>query len=63
MAEEGGVKITIDLSDPETRAVWDAALRARREVEAWPCWKRGGHEPLDGKCRRCGDVDLPRSRP
>lgn len=34
-------KIKINLDDPETRAVWDAALEAKREVASWPAWKRG----------------------
>ena len=34
-------KIKIDLSDPDTRATWEAALEAKREVESWPAWKRG----------------------
>lgn len=34
-------KIKIRLDDPETRAVWRAALRARDEVARWPAWKRG----------------------
>ena len=43
------LKIQIDTSDPETKAVWDTAVRARAEVESWPAWKRGEHEPLVGK--------------
>lgn len=34
-------KIKISLEDPETRAIWNAALRARDEVASWPAWKRG----------------------
>jgi hypothetical protein len=34
-------KIRIDLSDPGTRATWEAAKRAAAEVAAWPPWKRG----------------------
>ncbi len=34
-------KLRIDTSDPETRAVWQAVLRARDEVASWPAWKRG----------------------
>ena len=33
-------KIKISLEDPETRAIWNAALRARDEVASWPAWKR-----------------------
>lgn len=35
------MKIKIVLDDPEIRAVWEAALAARREVASWPAWKRG----------------------
>jgi hypothetical protein len=35
------MKLKIRLDDPETRAVWEAAQRARAEVESWPSWKRG----------------------
>jgi hypothetical protein len=38
-------KIKISLEDPETRAVWNAALRARDEVASWPAWKRGEDDP------------------
>jgi len=34
-------KIQIRLDDPETRAVWNTALEAKREYESWPAWKRG----------------------
>ena len=37
-------KIKIRLDDPHTRAVWESALAAKREVESWPAWKRG--EPV-----------------
>lgn len=38
------MKIKIRLDDPETRAVWETAQRARAEVEAWPEWKRGADD-------------------
>jgi hypothetical protein len=38
-------KIKISLEDPETRAIWNAALRARDEVASWPAWKRGEDDP------------------
>ena len=38
-------KIKISLEDPETRAIWNAALRARDEVARWPAWKRGEDAP------------------
>ena len=34
-------KVKISLDDPETRAVWETAQRAKAEVAAWPAWKRG----------------------
>jgi hypothetical protein len=34
-------KIKISLEDPEIRKVWETVLEARREVAAWPAWKRG----------------------
>ena len=34
-------KIKISLEDPETRAIWETVLEARREVASWPAWKRG----------------------
>jgi hypothetical protein len=34
-------KIKISLEDPEVRAIWEGALKAKREVESWPAWKRG----------------------
>lgn len=36
--------IKLNLSDPETRAVWEAAQSAKREVESWPEWKRAQDE-------------------
>ncbi len=38
-------KLKIDTSDPATRATWEAAKAAKREVEAWPAWKRGEPAP------------------
>lgn len=38
-------KVKICLDDPETQAIWNAALRAREEVASWPAWKRGEDEP------------------
>ena len=35
------MKIKLDTSDPETRAVWEAAQRATQETANWPAWKRG----------------------
>jgi hypothetical protein len=35
------MKIKILIDDPETRAVWETAQRAKVEVAAWPAWKRG----------------------
>jgi NTP pyrophosphatase (non-canonical NTP hydrolase) len=34
-------KLKLKLDDPETRAVWAAAQRAKAEVASWPAWKRG----------------------
>lgn len=34
-------KVQISLKDAETRAVWECALQAKREVDSWPAWKRG----------------------
>ncbi len=34
-------KVKLDISDPETRAVWEIAQAARREVASWPAWKTG----------------------
>lgn len=39
-------KLGIRLDDPETRAVWETAKRAAREVAAWPAWK---HNELPGR--------------
>lgn len=39
-------KIQISLKDPETRAVWESCLQAKREVDSWPAWKRGETEEL-----------------
>jgi hypothetical protein len=41
-------KIRICLDDPETRAIWDTVLEARREVASWPAWKRGDDQPTTG---------------
>jgi len=38
------MKLKLKLDDPHTRRVWQAALRAKAEVAAWPDWKRGGQE-------------------
>lgn len=35
------MKIKLKLDDQETRAVWDAAQKAKTEVASWPAWKRG----------------------
>lgn len=47
------MKIKIRIDDPQTRAVWEAALKAKAEVEGWPAWKRGEQSttiapPADG---------------
>ena len=33
-------KIKTDISDPETRAVWETAQQAKAEVASWPAWKQ-----------------------
>lgn len=38
-------KLQIVVDDPETRAVWETAKRAKKEVASWPAWKRGEGEP------------------
>lgn len=35
------MKVKIVIDDPETRAVWETAQRAKAEVAGWPAWKRG----------------------
>lgn len=35
------MRLGIRLDDPETRATWEAAQRAKAEVASWPAWKRG----------------------
>lgn len=45
-------KMRLDLTDPETRRTWLAALRAKREVEQQPAWKRGGTEAERDEARR-----------
>ena len=35
------MKLTILIDDPETRAIWETAQRAKAEVASWPAWKRG----------------------
>lgn len=37
--------ITLDTSDPATKAIWNTCLEARREVASWPAWKRGDVDP------------------
>jgi hypothetical protein len=39
------MKIKIRIDDPETRAVWETAQKAKAEVESWPAWKRGEEVP------------------
>jgi len=38
-------KIKIRIDDQKTRDIWNAALRAKAEVESWPAWKRGEDTP------------------
>ena len=38
------MKLKIVLDDPETRAVWETAQRAKAEVAQWPAWKRGDQD-------------------
>lgn len=35
------MKLKIRIDDDETRALWEAAKRAKAEVDSWPAWKRG----------------------
>jgi hypothetical protein len=42
-------RISIDTSDPETKAVWETAVRAKAEVDSWPAWKRGESPPAGRK--------------
>lgn len=35
------MKLQLKLDDHHTREVWQAVLRAKAEVAAWPAWKRG----------------------
>ena len=50
-------KVKVDVSDPETKKIWDAAVAAKEEVESWPAWKRGhlvqGEQQADFKIDRC----------
>lgn len=39
------MKIKIRIDDPETRAVWETAQKAKAEVASWPAWKRGEETP------------------
>lgn len=48
-AVPGKIKIRID--DPETRAVWETAQKAKAEVARWPAWKRGESATW---CPQCG---------
>lgn len=50
-------KIKISLEDPETRAIWETALAARREYETWPAWKRG--EPPAEETGSAVEVQAP----
>jgi len=34
-------KISVRFTNPEAKAVWDAVLQAKAEVDSWPEWKRG----------------------
>jgi len=40
------MKIKIRIDDPQTRAVWETAQKAKTEVDSWPAWKRG-EEPSE----------------
>jgi len=54
-------KIQIDLSDPDTRATFESAQQAKREVASWPAWKRGEVEkPSCSKHRRYQAKRKPR---
>jgi hypothetical protein len=44
-------KLRIVINDPETRAVWETAKRAKAEVASWPEWKGGPHRPSWGIAR------------
>lgn len=41
--------VKIKLDDPETRATWEAAQQAKKEVESWPAWKRGESAAASGE--------------
>jgi hypothetical protein len=45
-------KIKIRIDDPETRAVWETAQKAKAEVASWPPWKRG--VGVATWCPQCG---------
>jgi hypothetical protein len=54
-------KIKIDISDPETKKIWDAAVAAKEEVDSWPEWKKGHLVPEEresdfkvDRCDACG---------
>jgi hypothetical protein len=55
------VKIKIRIDDPETRAVWETAHRAKAEVESWPAWKRGDDRPRATSSDTAPSQDLPES--
>lgn len=48
----GTDKVKIRIDDPETRAIWETAQRAKAEVASWPAWKRG--EGIATWCPQCG---------
>lgn len=55
------MKLQIVIDDPETRAVWETAQRAKAEVAGWPAWKRGDQAEAPSAA---GPSDPPRrSRP
>lgn len=45
------MKPTRNMSTPESRAFWEGCEERARDVERWPCWKRGVACP--GSCCKC----------
>lgn len=60
IADAKALRLQLDTTDPDTKAVWEAAKLAKAEVASWPAWKRGEDvfdgEPDTKRSRECREM-------
>ncbi len=55
----GKYQFTRNMDDPDSRAFWEHAEKAREIVESWPKWKQQSCEDMMRRVKESHDPDPP----